>query len=123
MVSRRKRVRSAAESIGPAGPRGRIFAVGILLALLLGASCFAVFAMPQGAAAEAGEKEEVPPRAPTTAEMEAAVANRVEHRTPAELQASQTEFAELPAGEARELLTEEFPQELEGLEADPARPS
>jgi Ca2+-binding RTX toxin-like protein len=121
MFSRRNRSRNRRGRIGPPDRRVYLSSFAVLLALLLAASGLSAFATPPGEAAEAPTSETVPPRAPTPAEMEAAQANQVEHRTPAELKASRTEFAELPAGEARELLTEEFPQELEGLEADPAR--
>jgi Ca2+-binding RTX toxin-like protein len=121
VFNRRDRSRNGRGRIGSLDRRVCLSAFAVLLALLLAISSLSAFATPSGEAAEAPAKETVPPRAPTLAEMEAARADQVEHRTAAELEASRTEFAELPAAEAGELLTEEFPQDLEGLEADPAR--
>src|ERR1700710_1144889 len=96
------------------GRRGHLVVFVALLALAMGLAGIPAFATPQGQAAESSAPEEIPPRAPTLAEAEEAEAELVEHRTPAELESSQTAFAELPPGEARELVSEEFPEQLEG---------
>jgi hypothetical protein len=64
---------------------------------------------------------EAPAAPPTPAEIEAAQAAQVESESPTEIQRSRTAYTEFSASEARELLVEEFPEQLAGLNADPAR--
>lgn len=87
-----------------------------LLSVCFAASVFA--AAPEGDGDKPAENVTAP--APTAAELEPAQA-AAEPMSAVEVLQTQSAFADLAANESRDLLVEEFPEQLSGLNGDPAR--